>query len=218
MLHESHPANADAGPPSDILRAPHGSSPQAPTTPLILPPDTSPATFQHFCARASSIVGRANVTIISDAAEAAGYDYGKPSKAADMFPLLDDDSFLCSAVIAPQDVPQTQDVVRLANEIGVPLWPFSVGRNLGYGGAAPRVSGSVGLDMGRHLRRILKVDVEGAYAVVEPGVTFLDLHQYLVENGLRERIWVDCPDLGGGSVLGNTIERGVGYTVSWEDC
>jgi len=25
-------------------------------------------------------------------------------------------------------------------------------------------------------------------------------------------LWVDVPDLGGGSVLGNTLDRGVGYT------
>lgn len=44
------------------------------------------------------------------------------------------------------------------------------------------------------------------------GVTFHDLHKYLVDNGLRDKLWLDVPDLGGGSVLGNTLERGVGYT------
>ena len=39
-----------------------------------------------------------------------------------------------------------------------------------------------------------------------------DLHDYLVQNNLRDRLWIDTPDLGGGSILGNTIERGVGYT------
>jgi hypothetical protein len=37
-----------------------------------------------------------------------------------------------------------------------------------------------------------------------------DLHNYLVENNLREKLWIDVPDLGGGSVIGNTVERGVG--------
>lgn len=37
-----------------------------------------------------------------------------------------------------------------------------------------------------------------------------DLHEYLVQNGLREKLWIDVPDLGGGSVIGNTVERGVG--------
>ncbi|KAI4593653.1 hypothetical protein KJ359_009137 [Pestalotiopsis sp. 9143b] len=103
-------------------------------------------------------------------------------------------------------------MVQLYNDFEIPLWPFSVGRNVGYGGAAPRVSGSVGLDMGRHMNRILKVNTDGAYALVEPGVTFSDLHNYLVENNLRDKVWADVPDLGGGSILGNTVERGVGYT------
>jgi hypothetical protein len=44
------------------------------------------------------------------------------------------------------------------------------------------------------------------------GVTFYDMHNYLVEHGLRDKLWLDVPDLGGGSMLGNTLERGVGYT------
>lgn len=44
------------------------------------------------------------------------------------------------------------------------------------------------------------------------GVTYHDMHQYLVEHKLRDRLWLDVPDLGGGSMLGNTLERGVGYT------
>ena len=48
-----------------------------------------------------------------------------------------------------------------------------------------------------------------------------DLHNYLVENNLRDRLWIDTPDLGGGSVLGNTIERGVGEffrSVTFQSC
>ena len=40
--------------------------------------------------------------------------------------------------------------------------------------------------------------------------SYSDLHNYLVENNLRDKLWIDVPDLGGGSVIGNTIERGVG--------
>lgn len=157
-------------------------------------------------------VGEANVTIITKTSELDRYDYLNPAKASDMFYMCDKDYFVCSAVVAPKDVPDVQALARLANEYDIPIWPFSVGRNLGYGGAAPRVPGSVGIDMGRNMNRILKVDVDGAYALVEPDVTFFDLHQYLVDNNLRDRVWIDCPDLGGGSILGNTIERGVGYT------
>jgi hypothetical protein len=56
-----------------------------------------------------------------------------------------------------------------ANEHLVPLWPISIGRNSGYGGAAPRVSGSVVINMGKYMNNILEVNVEGAYCLVEPG-------------------------------------------------
>lgn len=46
------------------------------------------------------------------------------------------------------------------------------------------------------------------------GVTFYDLHNYLEANNLRDKLWRDVPDPGGGCVLGNATERGVGYTPS----
>jgi hypothetical protein len=38
----------------------------------------------------------------------------------------------------------------------------------------------------------------------------------LVENNLRDKLWIDVPDLGGGSVIGNTVERGVGMSDQFE--
>jgi FAD/FMN-containing dehydrogenase len=74
------------------------------------------------------------------------------------------------------------------------------------------VPGSVALDLGKNMNKILDVNVEGAFALVEPRVTFFDLHEYLVKNNLRDKLWVDVPDVGGGSIIGNAVERGVGYT------
>lgn len=130
-----------------------------------------------------------------------------------MFFVADKTYFVSSAVVAPRNVAEVQAIVRLCNEFEIPIWPFSIGRNIGYGGSAPRVPGSIGLDMGRNMRKVLEVNEDGAYAVVEPGVTFMDLHNYLVEHNLRDKMWIDTPDLGGGSVVGNTIERGVGASV-----
>lgn len=112
------------------------------------------------------------MTIISDEAELSQESYLEPSKAHDMFNIADKTYFVCSAVVAPRDAGEVQELMKLANEFEIPVWPFSIGRNVGYGGAAPRVPGSVGLDMGRHMNRVLKVDPENAYALVEPGVTF----------------------------------------------
>lgn len=189
-----------------------GTQPAANAKPLKLPPNTNLAKFQQFISSVLDIVGQENMTIVEGPDQMAKTSYSDPSKTHDMFHILGKDHFITSATVAPRSVPEVQAIVRLCNEFEIPLWPFSVGRNVGYGGAAPRVPGTVGLDMGKNMNKVLKVDVEGAYALVEPGVTYSDLHDYLVEHDLREKLWVDVPDLGGGSVLGNCVERGVGYT------
>jgi len=53
---------------------------------------------------------------------------------------------VASAAVAPYTVEVVQAVVRIANEHSIPLYPISTGRNLGYGGSAPVLSGSVVLD------------------------------------------------------------------------
>ncbi|KAB8073642.1 hypothetical protein BDV29DRAFT_191603 [Aspergillus leporis] len=180
--------------------------------PFILPPKTDLPKFRAFLARVESIVDEANVQIIDSEDDISKEKYMDPSKAHDMFHILEKTHFISSAVVAPKNVADVQEIMKLANEYEVPVWPFSKGRNVGYGGAAPRVPGSVGIDMGRHMNKVLEVNAESAYALVEPGVSFFDLHEYLVKHNLRDKVWADVPDLGGGSVIGNTLERGVGYT------
>jgi FAD/FMN-containing dehydrogenase len=41
------------------------------------------------------------------------------------------------------------------------------------------------------MNKVLEVNAEDAYALVEPGVTFMDLHKYLEENDLREKVWLN---------------------------
>jgi len=119
------------------------------------------------------------------------------------------DEFTASAVVMPTSVEAVQAVVRIANETGVPLWTFGQGRNYTYGGPAPRVRGSVLVNL-RRMNRVLEVSDELAYAVVEPGVRFFDLHDHLRAGG--HRLWPSVPDIGWGSVVGNTLEHGRGYT------
>lgn len=84
--------------------------------------------------------------------------------------------------------------------------------SVGYGGAAPRVRGSVVVDLGRRMRKILDISADDFTCLVEPGVSFYALHDEIQARGLGDELWVDVPDLGGGSVIGNTVDRGVGYT------
>ena len=119
------------------------------------------------------------------------------------------DEHAASAVVLPSSVEEVQAVVRIANDFGVPLWTFSRGRNYGYGGASPRLSGSVLVGLLR-MNRVLEVNEELAYALVEPGVSFFDLCEAVRAGG--HKLLVSVPVLGWGSVVGNTLEHGWGYT------
>ena len=70
----------------------------------------------------------------------------------------------------PANLDELREVVALANELRVAVWTSSRGRNFGYGGPAPVRRGDIALDL-RRMDRILEIDEERLYAVVEPGVT-----------------------------------------------
>lgn len=113
------------------------------------------------------------------------------------------------AAVAPGNLKQIQKVLEIARRYKLALWPLSTGRNLGYGGAAPRQAGALMLDLKR-MKRIIEVNERDAYAVVEPGVSYLDLAARLRKLG--GRLWVDSTGSPWGGPLGNFLERGVGYT------
>ena len=101
--------------------------------------------------------------------------------------------------------------MRIANRYHVPLYPISTGKNLGYGGSAPAYSGSVVVDLKR-MNRVIEVNEANAFALVEPGVSYFDLYRHIQERKLK--VWIDCPDPGWGSVVGNALDRGGGYTTA----
>jgi 4-cresol dehydrogenase (hydroxylating) len=114
-----------------------------------------------------------------------------------------------SAAVAPKTIDQIQQVLTVARKYRIPLWPISTGRNLAYGGSAPRQPGCIVLDLKR-MNRILEVNEKHAYAVVEPGVSYFDLYNYIQSKGLK--LWIDPAAPGWGSVVGNCLDRGGGYT------
>lgn len=127
----------------------------------------------------------------------------------DVMPIEDPGRFLPYAVVAPDGVEQIRRIVAIANGARIPLWTISMGRNFGYGGAAPRLKGSVVLDLHR-MNRILEVNEDSAYCVVEPGVTYFQLYEYLQQHKIK--LWISPPEPGWASVMGNALDHGVGYT------
>jgi 4-cresol dehydrogenase (hydroxylating) flavoprotein subunit len=114
------------------------------------------------------------------------------------------------AVVRPGSTAEVQQVVRLAGEHGVALYPISTGKNWGYGSANPVRDDNLILDLSR-MNRILEVNTELAYAVVQPGVTQQDLYEYLENN--QTGLMMDPTGSGPScSILGNSLERGYGIT------
>jgi 4-cresol dehydrogenase (hydroxylating) flavoprotein subunit len=132
----------------------------------------------------------------------------------DPFQYEDWDDYSASAIVMPETVEEVQAVVRLANEHGVALWTHGRGMNNGYGGPAPRVDGSVVVSL-RNMNKVLEIDEELAYCVVEPGVSWFDL--YAAVRAGNHRLMVSIPDLGWGSVVGNFLENGATYLPVAQD-
>lgn len=115
-----------------------------------------------------------------------------------------------SAVVRPADAGQVREVLRLARAEGVGVYPISRGRNWGYGDAAPVQPGHIVIDLGR-MNRIIEVNDDLAYAVIEPGVSQGQLYEYLRAN--HPELWMDATGAGPDvSVVGNILERGFGHT------
>ena len=126
-----------------------------------------------------------------------------------MMPVADEEHVPSAALLATT-VEQIQKIVAICNRHKVPVWTISTGKNLGYGSAAPAERGQVVLDLKR-MNRILEVDKELAYALVEPGVTYQQLYDHIKEHKLGLWLSMPAPSAIAGPV-GNTLDRGVGYT------
>lgn len=117
---------------------------------------------------------------------------------------------VCAAVVFPASSAEVAAVVRIAARHRIPLWPSSKGRNWGYGTTLAIDDGAIVMILER-MNRVLEVNEELAYAVIEPGVTYEQFNKHLRSKGYK--LWIDCTDGSGqGSVIGNALERGVGET------
>jgi len=165
----------------------------------VTPPRVSPQAFDAALMAFAGAIGKD--WVLAEETDRAAY--------ADVYAPGPQEQWPAGAAVAPGSVEEVQAIVRLANEHKVPLWPVARGKNLGYGTAAPRMAGSVVLDLGR-MNRVLELDIRLAYCVVEPGVGFFDLYEHLQRE--KAPLWMSVPGNGWGSVLGNALDHGIGYT------
>ncbi|WP_367648980.1 FAD-binding oxidoreductase [Campylobacter coli] len=104
---------------------------------------------------------------------------------------------------------EVQAIVKIANEFKIPLFPISTGKNLGYGSSAPQQRGQVVVDLKR-MNKIIEVDDKRNFCIVEPGVSYFDLYEYVEKNNFN--VFLDIPDPGWGSPLENALDHGWGYS------
>ncbi len=169
-------------------------------TPL-LPPGVSAG---DFAAALDELA--ATCSVLTSEEELAGF--------RDPFQFSTWEEYAASAVVMPETVEQVQEIVRIANRYRIPLWTHGQGRNNGYGGPAPRVDGSVLVSL-RNMNKVLEIDPECAYAVVEPGVRWFDLYDAIRAG--NHPLMVSVTDLGWGSVVGNFLENGATYLPVAQD-
>lgn len=115
-----------------------------------------------------------------------------------------------SAILYPDSSQNIKKIVEIANEYQIPIYPFSTGKNWGYGSINPAVDNCVLVDLSR-LNKILDFEPETGILTVEPGVTQRQLDQFLKQNKYPYLI----PVTGAGpdcSLVGNALERGYGIT------
>jgi glycolate oxidase len=103
----------------------------------------------------------------------------------------------CDIVIMPNSAEEVQNIVKLANEYKIPIVPWVSGINFGSL-ATPRRGGIV-VDL-RRLNRVLDVNENDMYAVVEGGITWADLQGYLEKNHPNLRAGVTWSPPGTGVV------------------
>ncbi|KAJ9493574.1 hypothetical protein H2202_010948 [Exophiala xenobiotica] len=170
----------------------------------IIPKGYSRTRFNQAIQAVRSQIGEENVVLNTDS-------LNDDPNTHDAFHLIEQEELVSSATVFPGSTEEVVKVVKWANEYEIPIYPISMGRNLGYGGAAARVRGSVIVDLGKRMTKVLDIDPDACTCLVEPGVSFYALYEEIQRRG-HTHLWIDVPDLGGGSVLGNTVDRGVGYT------
>ncbi len=119
------------------------------------------------------------------------------------------DSVMPALVVRPTTSEQLGKVTKLCNENGLPLTVRGAGTNLS-GGTIPHPGGVVVLTNG--LDRILEINEEDMYAVVEPGVVTAKLAAAVAAKGLFYP-----PDPGSQTVStigGNVAENAGAFAAS----
>ncbi|HAX97758.1 MAG TPA: hypothetical protein DCY12_02380, partial [Candidatus Atribacteria bacterium] len=107
-------------------------------------------------------------------------------------------------VVLPTTTEQVQEIMRFANREKIPVVPYTAGSNIG--GLTIPERGGILLDLKR-MNKIIRVDLECHYAIIEPGVSHALLAAELYKHNMRWSWPVGPPS---GSVSSNCLCHGIG--------
>ncbi len=119
-----------------------------------------------------------------------------------------------AGTIVPRSVCDVQLIMSAATRAAgtVQIFPYSKGRNWGFGSKLPLAENVYALDLSR-LNRIRSTAVERHSVELEAGVTQGQLDEWLGASGHTHFFNVTGAGLE-ASVIGNALERGIGYSGS----
>ncbi len=117
-----------------------------------------------------------------------------------------DQSFVRSCrpdcIVLPKSVEEIREVVGIANKYLVPIMPYSSGQNL-HGATIPYQGGII-LNLSK-MNKIIEINERNGFAIIEPGVMYVQLQDELEKHGFRVMVPLGVPPTR--SVLSSLLER-----------
>ena len=131
-------------------------------------------------------------------------------KPADLYPYSYDmtecEPHMPDFVVIPENSAQLIELVKFCNQNSIPIVPYISGNNVG--GLTIPEQGGIVVDFGKKMNKILHINDNMMYALLEPGVTFGELKKHLDDNYPHLRYsYPFAPPYAG--VVGNVILSGM---------
>jgi FAD/FMN-containing dehydrogenase len=132
------------------------------------------------------------------------------NKSVDLYPYSYDMTeckpHMPDFVVIPENTEELIELVTFCNQNAIPIVPYISGNNVG-GLTIPEYGGIL-VDFGKKMNKILHINENMMYALLEPGVTFGELKKHLDENYPNLRYsYPFAPPYAG--VVGNVILSGM---------
>ncbi len=115
----------------------------------------------------------------------------------------------------PSSPEEIINLVKHATKNNLSLYPISKGKNWGYGSKLPVTDNCIIVDLS-NMNKIHEINEEYGYAIIEPGVTQIQLYNEIEKRGL-DYILNCTGSADDTSIIGNCLERGIGYYSMRQD-